>query len=158
MIRSGIMTYEEFLDELRATPRDWRIMHGAIRRPHKGLGYSISANSECPISSLCGFGVNRYDHAATLKGIERHDKWRIVLAADGANLGNTKMDGKLWEQIQQIRCDLLAACGLVEDNSGPKALSEYDFNTLCGSLDEGAALGAADLEPPESEVEVLVGQ
>ena len=89
------MTYQEFLDELRRTPRDWRItFNGRIRR-----------HEECPITSL------RNDHSAF---------WVVVSANIGlsANLSRDialAADNRLgWRDFRRrrIRRDLLKACGL----------------------------------------------
>jgi hypothetical protein len=85
------MTYAEFLEKLRETPRDWTIREwGNIRR-------GIGGHPQCPISALCDLDAGSVSAAA--RGLNL-GKWRhIAMAADN----NTDC---------QMRRDLLEACGL----------------------------------------------
>lgn len=95
------MTYEEFLEKLRATPRDWRLALGRIRR--------LSPDLQCPISSV--LGGQMFDGVAigTKSGMDAEIAKKIMSSADSdkAYSWDTYFD-------PQIRADLLAACGLTE--------------------------------------------
>lgn len=92
------MTKEEFLQRLRATPRDWFIDNiGCIRRD--GVRRDGVYQRQCPISSLrnqpC---LDAFDTACVL-GIAQADE--IVAAADEAT----------WHD-PVLRMQLMEACGL----------------------------------------------
>lgn len=90
------MTYRQFLEALRQTPRDWEIFPGPrIRRD----------GNQCPVSALrqadetiaMGVGLNL--------GMRTCVVHRIMNAADGYGANKT-------------RRDLLEACGLKEKHDG----------------------------------------
>lgn len=97
------MTYQEFLDELEKTPRDWVADNGTV---FLGTGCPplIRRNSgcswQCPISSLVGFPTNQWRAAAEEIGLSLVDAEAIQMAADG------------WNTRPDIRADLIRACGL----------------------------------------------
>jgi len=88
------MTYQEFLDRLRQTPRDWEIVNGRIRRDR----------NTCPIRAVDGRDgcLNVHESRKRLR-LRLTTSARIVSAADA------------WSDDQPTRRDLLAACGLTED-------------------------------------------
>ena len=84
------MTLDEFLGELRKTPRLWELSRGGfIRFPHK---------SKCPLEVVAG--CFSYRSAADQLGVNFHDGLKIAQAADN----DTGHDPKL-------RARLLKACG-----------------------------------------------
>jgi hypothetical protein len=93
------MTYPEFLDALRKTPRDWKLEsdYEFIRR--KGHRYW-----QCPISALRNKASGDYRDAAARMGLDIQLAREIAHAADRTGLEN--------EKIAAIRRDLLEACGL----------------------------------------------
>lgn len=96
------MTYDEFLAALRKTPRDWRLTQfGALRRYTKPL-------RECPLSSVTGCNDDFLSPkvAAVKLGLTMKEGEDIIFAAD-----NCFADPR-------IRSDLLAACGIKEDDNG----------------------------------------
>jgi len=95
------MTYEEFLDKLRATPRDWYVnCVGRIRRRH-GDNFVLD---QCPISALVGYTSVAYRSASETLNIPPK-LVRLIIAAADYDLGLDK-------HRKLIRQDLLAACGL----------------------------------------------
>jgi hypothetical protein len=92
------MTYQEFLDALRNTPRDWCLTSdGRIRRAN------TKRSAQCPISSLCGLGSGDFEEAAKRIGLDSELAWTFVCAAD---------DPDRDAPTNLIRRDLLEACGL----------------------------------------------
>jgi len=89
------MTYPEFLQKLRETPRDWtghRLRRGGI-------------NDErycCPIVAVCGGYLGAPMAAAKSAGIPAELAYKIIEAADGYSSADSK-----------IRRDLLDACGIL---------------------------------------------
>lgn len=91
------MTYPEFLEKLKQTPRDWEFYDAKrIRRADDLLW-------RCPISSLTPEHPRSGDFTDAATALEMsHDlTWQIVRAADGCEYHDPA-----------IRKDLLAACGL----------------------------------------------
>lgn len=93
------MTYDEFLAALRKTPRDWRLEGCALRRGERG-------HHVCPIAAVTGCDddlANPWSAASRL-GLSADEGRKIVNAADH------------FPSISPgIRADLLAACGIKED-------------------------------------------
>ena len=88
------MTYKEFLQELRKTPRDWKLFpRTCIRRG----GYG----TQCPITSLLGKSSGHWNEVAAACDINQAMTVKILNAAD-----NTE------GHDPRIRRDLLKACGL----------------------------------------------
>lgn len=88
------MTYQAFLDQLRQTPRNWRIVNGKIRR----------SGDTCPIRAVEGRNGSANVHLSVKRlGLRHATAGRLIDAADG------------WPDTQPTRRDLLAACGLTED-------------------------------------------
>lgn len=88
------MTYEQFLEKLRNTPRKWELKFDCIRMfedecRHCPLSKAIGASFSAPVTSSKVLGISSY-----LAG-------DIMCAAD--NYGD-----------KNIRKDLLEACGLEE--------------------------------------------
>jgi len=87
------MNYQQFLAELRKTPRDWQLKFDReIRR---------AGNYQCPISTLRDKDEGDYFLVAQDLGLPNSIARRIADAADGVTYG-------------KYRRDLLAACGLKE--------------------------------------------
>jgi hypothetical protein len=83
------MNYEEFLQKLRETPRDWALTaNGEIRRKDKHGMYNRCPGLECGLFDSRYTWVKRWDIAKAADNDKKHDP--------------------------QIRADLLAACGLTE--------------------------------------------
>jgi hypothetical protein len=85
------MMLDEFLQQLRATPRTWRLTKTGL----------IRQNGYCPITSLTKESAGHWLYAGNRLGLE--DTFTIARAADnreGCNL--------------DVRAELLAACGLTE--------------------------------------------
>ena len=96
------MTYQEFLQALEKTPRDWRLIHGAGGSPFLPLIRRFSdEGSQCPISALDNKISSTVHDVANAKGIDRIERSTIIKAADGYGESET-------------RTDLLRACGLSE--------------------------------------------
>lgn len=100
------MTIDEFLVELRKTPRDWEVRsHGGIRRLHTGHSIADTSMSvECPLSSIANYPLREYREAANIKHICMDDMLKIVYSADN----RVTMKGFDFVLRQQI----LEACGL----------------------------------------------
>lgn len=97
------MTYQEFLDRLAQTPRDWKIMaDGSLRRFQRGAGGTYPC---CPVTAVDGFYrlPDNWNAAADRLGLDRTDAFGIVCAADHGPSG-----------YPNVRVDLLRACGLDE--------------------------------------------
>lgn len=91
------MTYPEFLEKLKQTPRDWYLNEsGGIRRKGEGL--------QCPLSSLTPTTLDYFVEAGLKLGLERSLVFKIATVADRYE-NEENYDS-------QIRKDLLEACGL----------------------------------------------
>lgn len=88
------MTYEHFLDRLRATPRGWRVTPRGLIRTQGVIG-------KCPITAVSRGSAPAYVAADEI-GLGREMAERIMAAADGS------------VHEGEIRRDLLKACGLAE--------------------------------------------
>lgn len=94
------MTYEEFLAALRKTPRDWRLSTLGIR-----CGHYPAQN--CPISAVTG-NLEHYGNP--------FDAGNRVLKMDAAEVNEIVAAADNWPSADpHIRRDLLAACGIKED-------------------------------------------
>lgn len=91
------MTYPEFLEKLRQTPRDWKLDGpGGIRRVAGTL-------RQCPLSSLCDLypeATDGYSAGKTL-GFDEYTIRNVIHAVDFAI-----------HHDKNVRKDLLKACGL----------------------------------------------
>jgi len=100
------MTYQEFLTQLRKTPRRWVVQP---RWSEDDYGYgnirTRERQSACPILAVAKMRGAHYEIAAEKLGLDRRVMGRIVDAADGVL--DTAHD-------KRIRKDLLRACGLEE--------------------------------------------
>jgi hypothetical protein len=112
------MNREEFLEELRGTPRDWLTLNfgmpgrmGPIRRIADGLG--CDAMRYCPVTAVClartgaRFRTMDWDRAAQRLGMSYATDCEIVAAADGGGVGDTER--------HRLRGRLLEAVGLAEE-------------------------------------------
>ena len=91
------MTYQEFLQKLRATPRDWSVT------PHLGMIRRWDGPvCQCPVSSLSGLSAMDFDVSAKRLGLANSLRAQIVCAADNNSVGRPT----------NVRADLLRACGL----------------------------------------------
>lgn len=88
-----MMEYQEFLEKLKATPRDWYLeSRGQIRFPADGQHH----RPHCPYNRVFNF-PNMRSLPTT------HNLWiDITATADG------------WDRGTRMRAELLAACGLTE--------------------------------------------
>ena len=108
------MTYNEFLDALRNTPRNWYLSHGTIRW-RAGFGMKC-----CPITAVgrvCGLV---WSDVALRLGLDLDLAMDIANAAD--YLTHQLADSELFKgghDMVGIRADLLAACGLPQDQFQP---------------------------------------
>lgn len=98
------MTYEEFIDKLRTTPREWELgPDGQLRilrifGPMRLCACPITASYAAPSGLYSAGDVNR---CAKQMGLDE-DLWRLIARAADA----------LPEHDAQIRRDLLKACGI----------------------------------------------
>ena len=94
-----IESREQFLERLRATPRDWYLTanYHSIRRQPK-----VGAPLECPISALLSMPAYAFDDAAKILGLPHMESMRIARAADNSSAPSA----------QRLRAELLEACGL----------------------------------------------
>ena len=84
------MTYEEFLEKLRQTPRDWHLSGGgSIRRN----GNELAKGAQCPMLAI-------FPDTAETESLYR----LIALSADCHGAGGDR----------RVRQELLEACGLQE--------------------------------------------
>lgn len=92
------MTYDDFLTQLRQTPRDWSVDEdGYLRRSASWNRYSY----QCPISSLHGTAASHFTSVASSLGLDDTLAMEIAEAADNDE-----------GHDPAIRRDLLAATGL----------------------------------------------
>ena len=102
------MTYQQFLDELRQTPRDWEVWSGNSLRMGNEPNHSMKAriSVQCPLAAIC----NTKSHGRTQSfpiDLPRSIKREIMSAADGT-----------LDHNPIIRRQLLEACGLgVEEHA-----------------------------------------
>jgi hypothetical protein len=90
------VTYDEFLERLPQTPRDWTVDEdGYLRRPHGGGLW------ECPVSALNQAEACCFRSAGEALGLDPTVVGTIVNAADYDE-----------DCSEQIRADLLQATGL----------------------------------------------
>lgn len=94
------MTLDEFLVELKKTPRDWFLystltMHGGIRR--KDLEHYWQ---QCPLSAVDGT-MRHYMYNREKLGISKELEHEILSAADNTSTADP-----------EVRKKLLEACGL----------------------------------------------
>lgn len=101
------MNYEEFLEKLRATPRDWYVTYGRMIRLNEKRACPLVAVARLLFPEAESFHPAEITRPRTLLGMEYALADKIADAADT-------------EAYPQIRADLLAACGLTEptDNGG----------------------------------------
>lgn len=102
------MTYQEFLQKLSETPRDWKV---------SWLGSDcIRRGDQCPITAVHGRDRSdfEYPRCAEELCIDEPLAHMIATAAD-------KPSHMLPDDLQQVRMDLLRACGLApaEPNAAP---------------------------------------
>jgi hypothetical protein len=91
------MTEQEFLEHLRRTPRDWRLVRSA-----KGIRLG-EVGDHCPLTAVCGNTNLDVRTCAYLLRLPGRLAWRIADAAD-----NTPVHDR------ELRAKLLDACGLTE--------------------------------------------
>lgn len=101
------MTYAEFLEALRRTPRDWQMKFGYIRRC-LGIGEDGFDQSQCPLSSLANKRTTEWDAVASDLRMNHGLAREITLAADGYDNDSA--------YSRRMRGDLLDACGLLPAN------------------------------------------
>lgn len=92
------MTYQEFLQKLRETPRTWQVRDSLLR-----------SGANCPLTAVAGHfdSAAYYADAAAELGVCEDDMCQIVWAADTADL----------KHVDAVRDDLLRACGLLPDET-----------------------------------------
>lgn len=99
------MTYDQFLEALSKTPRDWFITrNGDIRRP----GEETWLDQQCPISTLGGVCAADWWRVARRLGLDMDLAHEIVVAAD-------RETSTLRGDQLALRKQLCLACGLKED-------------------------------------------
>lgn len=100
------MTTEEFLEKLKATPRNWRIVGHSLR-----LGDDAEC-SPCPITSVHGKGwdATMWDDTADCLGLDPETARDLMFAADA-----WETDGDTFDP--SLRARLLDACGLPEETA-----------------------------------------
>ena len=108
------MTYQEFLEALKQTPRNWKLKTPkrqdlpkdergilVIRyERHNGIRQLLDG---CPVTSLCSRSLSMLGWPAAVRelGLDENLAWQIIHAADGRAFADP-----------QVRQDLLLACGL----------------------------------------------
>jgi hypothetical protein len=104
------MGFEQFLEALWKTPRDWRLSEHTKkcdRAPLVRRGYGMRA--QCPISVLANMDFMHYQFAAEKLGINQTLMLHIVHASDGKF---TERDNEL----KAMRIKILAATGLLRNS------------------------------------------
>lgn len=96
------MTYEEFLDKLRATPRDWGLIPGGGIRYARPPDYHSGA-ARCPVNRVFGY------HSSSQ--IENNWQYDVLRASDWHNHADP--------HLVAIRREILEACGLPEEGRPP---------------------------------------
>lgn len=103
------MTYQEFLQKLRETPRTWQcgtwLTAVGLRQARRGY------ETACPIVAVSGdknLGVSEWPDAAKQIGLDYALADEIAKAADG---------DLMTPQRNTMRADLMRACGLLPDET-----------------------------------------
>jgi hypothetical protein len=105
------MTYEEFLEKLRGTPRTWRLDSGCIRCGPR-LGDHLNGR-HCPMSAVAGvLNIGMPSVLAEKLNLPLQTAKDIQYAAD--NDDPLLLKARARPRILEVRRDLLEACGLKE--------------------------------------------
>ena len=113
-----IVSFEQFLELLRATPRDWYLSTWDAIRRNELVNDGEDYISQCPITSLANKPISDYKEVALQLGMSHRNYMDIVHAAD-ADLHHNS----------QMRTDLLTACGLKRN--------QHRFNPIATYLHRG---------------------
>jgi hypothetical protein len=97
------MTYDEFLEALKQTPREWQLI-GVLKHIRLEMLSGYEVKFGCPITALLNRHSREWESSGEALGLDRKTVERIIQGADCAIAR--------CEAHAQDRQDLLLACGL----------------------------------------------